>query len=199
MSAEPKTHYTLPEYFALEQASDIRYEYWDGEIFAMSGASPNHNRITADVARILGNQLLDRCEVFASDMRVKIPLQSRYVYPDVIVVYGKPEFETIEGLATLLNPSLVVEVLSLTTEDKDLGKKFEYYRSLSTLKEYILIAQDRVHVAQYVKQSENVWLFTEMNDITGTFHLPSIQCVLILNEVYRRVQLSEPETSLQTE
>src|SRR5262245_38540241 len=132
MSAELK--FTVEEYFALERTSKTRYEYFDGRIVAMSGTSANHNRITADVTTLLNVKLRDRsCEIFAADQRVKVS-DSPYLYPDVVAVCGTSKFEKIGGVEALINPVLIIEVLSPTTIVRDEGIKFEQYRSIESLK-----------------------------------------------------------------
>jgi Uma2 family endonuclease len=192
MATEPDRRYTVEEYLALESKSEVRHEYWNGQIFAMTGGSPEHNQINSNVSRSLGNQLEDRpCSVYISDQRVKVPATGLYTYPDIVVVCGEQRYETIDGVKTLLNPNLIVEVLSSTTEDYDKGRKFDHYRSIDSLKEYFLIAQDKPHVMLHVKQSDGKWLLSETNDIESTIHLPLIDCRLALKEIYRRVQFGK--------
>lgn len=194
MSSQPRHLYTLEEYFALEKSSKVKYEYWNGEVFAMSGASLNHNRIVADITGELHTQLKNRrCEILPSDMRVKVPTAGPYRYPDVVVACGDLQIETIQGLEMLVNPILIVEVLSPTTEDMDKGRKFDHYRSIEFLQEYLLIAQEKVHVMHYIKQSPNFWTLTETQDISTTLTFPSINCTLALSEVYRRVKFDSVE------
>jgi Uma2 family endonuclease len=189
MSIEQKQRYSVKEYLALERESEIKHEYWNGEIFAMTGASFKHNRIAVNVSRILDNQLENReCDVLAGDMRVKITATGLYTYPDVVVVCGEPELEIIEGMETLLNPVLIVEVLSPSTKDYDQGSKFDHYRSLESLGEYVLINQNEPHVMLYVKQPDGSWNLSETREIDSTIHLPLLDCNLALREVYRRVK-----------
>jgi Uma2 family endonuclease len=189
MATEPKRRYTVEEYLALERESEIRHEYLNGEIFSMVDGSPKHNQINSNVSRSLGNQLEDRsCSVFISDQRVKIPATGLYTYPDIVVVCGEQKYEEIDGLETLLNPVLIVEVLSPTTEDYDKGRKFDNYRSIESLREYLLIAQNKSHILLHVKQSDGKWLLSETKDMESTLHLPLIDCKLVLKEVYRLVE-----------
>lgn len=178
---------TPQEYLALERGGEDKSEYWDGEIFCMSGASRAHNLIVTNVARELSAQLLERpCEVYPSDMRVRIPRTARYVYPDVSVVCGEPQFEDTE-VDTLLNPTVLVEVLSPSTEAFDRGKKFDNYRTLPSLQEYVLVAQDEPRVYVYTRQPANRWLFSEASHRDHRIALASIGCQLALGEVYRKV------------
>jgi Uma2 family endonuclease len=190
MSIKPKDKYSIEEYLALESQSEIRHEYWNGEIFEMTGASPEHNQITSNVSRSFGNQLDDRpCSVFISDMRVKTPSTGLYTYPDILIACGEQQYETIEGVKTLLNPQTIIEVFSPSTKNYDQGGKFTHYRSIETLEEYLLIAQDEPHVMLYVKQANGNWVLSETRDLNGRIHLPVIDCLLLLKDIYKRVEL----------
>jgi Uma2 family endonuclease len=192
VSIEPKHLYTLEEFLALERESDTRYEYWDGQIFCMSGASAAHNRIAGNVFGELRAQLKGRsCEAFNSDQRVKVPAAPPYRYPDVSVVCGEPQFEDVQGLDVLVNPALLVEVLSETTEKYDRETKFTYYKSIPDFREYLLIAQDRVSVTHYVSEPDGSWTGTEIPDLALSLHLPAVDCTLALESIYERVKLPE--------
>jgi len=189
MSLQPQRRYTPEEYLALERKAEHKSEYFSGEIFAMSGASRQHNLIVANVVASLHGQLRNRpCEVYASDMRVKVSPTGLYTYPDVVAVCGAPRFDD-EQKDTLLNPTVIIEVLSSSTEAYDRGDKFGHYRKLESLTEYILIAQEKIHVEHYVRQSNNQWLFSEANSPSDTVLLPTIDCVLVLAEVYDKVEI----------
>ena len=186
MATDPKSRVTVEQYLALERQSETRSEYLDGEVFAMTGASRKHNLLVANVLAGLHSQLRGKsCEAYANDMRVGIPGTGLYTYPDVVVACGAPQFEDGE-LDTLLNPTLIVEVLSGSTEDYDRGTKFAHCRTLPSLTEYVLVAQDKVHVEHFVRQTEG-WLLTETDDLAATLQLPSIGCTLALADVYERV------------
>jgi Uma2 family endonuclease len=188
MPAETKHRLTVQEYLALERRAESRSEYLDGETFAMVGASRKHNLIAVNILASLHGQLRGKsCEVYANDMRVRVPATDLFTYPDVVVVCGQPELDDAEG-DTLLNPRLIVEVLSKSTEDYDRGTKFAHYRTLPSLADYVLIAQDRVHVEHFTKQADGRWLLSETDDKGSTLELPSIDCRLVLAEVYERVQ-----------
>ncbi|MCY2988676.1 MAG: Uma2 family endonuclease [Planctomycetota bacterium] len=190
MSAVPTPYLTPQEYLVRERRAETKSEYLRGEVFAMSGASREHNLIAANTARQLGNQLRDRkCEVYQSDMRVKVGPTGLYTYPDVTVVCGAPEFEDAE-VDTLLNPKVLVEVLSPSTADYDRGRKFTHYRRLPSLQEYVLISQDRPLVEHYVRQGRDEWLLTEQSSLEGILVLPSIQCQLPLSEIYLKVRFA---------
>ena len=170
-------------YLALERGSEARSEYRDGEIFALTGASRRHNLLSGNVYTAFRTQLRPRgCEVYVSDMRVKVSVSGLYTYPDVVVVCGEPQFEDAE-VDTLLNPKVVVEILSKTTEDYDRGTKFVHYRTLPSLTEYLLVSQDHVHVEHYLHQSEG-WLLTETDRREDVVELPSVGACLALAEIY---------------
>lgn len=183
------------EYLARERRAEFRSEYFKGETFAMAGASRPHNRIVTNVSRLLDTQLLNReCNVYSNDMRVKIAKIQKYTYPDVVVTCGKENFEDAE-VDTLLNPILLVEILSASTEAYDRGKKFQHYQFLESLREYILITQDAVRVEQYVRQNNKTWTYIEYQNLDDVIRLESIDCELALREVYLKVsELAEPES-----
>lgn len=192
MPTVPKSYLTPQEYLLRERRAETKSEYLRGEVFAMAGASREHNLIAGNVAGELGNQLRDRpCEVYQSNMRVKVSPTGLYSYPDVTVVCSEPEFEDAE-VDTLLNPKVLVEVLSPSTADYDRGGKFTHYRRLPSLREYILISQDRALVEHYVRQPSDQWLLTEHRALDGTLTLSSIQCQLPLAEIYLKVQFEPP-------
>jgi Uma2 family endonuclease len=190
MSRQAKTHVTPEEYLAYERRAEYKNEYIGGEIFAMTGASRRHNLITANVISLFWQQLRDKpCEVYPSDMRVRIPAANVYTYPDCVVVCGEPQFEDAE-LDTLLNPTLIVEVLSKSTAAYDRRAKFGYYRTLDSLAEYILISQNEYHVAQHVRRADGRWLLTDYRSREDTISLESVNCSLPLDDVYDRVVLA---------
>jgi Uma2 family endonuclease len=189
MDAQTRPHLTPEEYLAIERRSETRSEYLDGEMFAMTGGSRNHNLIVLNIGRELSLQLKKRAyEVYASDQRVRVPATGLYTYPDITVVCGEPRFED-EELETLLNPTLLIEVLSPTTEAYDRGKKFEHYQTIPSLSEYLLVSQASFRVEQFLRQEDNRWLFTAVTSLEGSISLPSIQCELVLAEVYDKVTL----------
>lgn len=185
MASDPRPRISSEDYLALERRSETRSEYLDGEIFAMTGATRRHNRIGLNVAFALDSQLKARgCEVYAMDIRVKVSATGLYTYPDVVVVCGESQFEDAE-VDTLLNPRVVIEVLSKSTEDYDRGTKFLHYRALSSLSEYLLVAQDRAHVEHYVRQNDS-WVFTETDRMEDVVELPSVDARLALADIYDR-------------
>lgn len=191
MTSVPKPYLTPEEYLARERRAEYKSEYFKGEMFAMGGASREHNLIAGNLNRALGNQLLDRpCEVYQSDMRVKVGPTGLYTYPDVVVVCGQPQFEDAE-LDTLLNPTVLFEVLSVSTEDYDRGRKSAHYRTVPSLREYVLVAQRTCHVEQLTRQPDGRWLLSETDDLEGVLALPSIGCELKLRDVYAKVTFGQ--------
>lgn len=190
---QPKPRLTPEDYLALERSAAFKSEYFDGEVFAMTGASESHNIIVVNAIAEIRQQLKKRpCKLYANDMRVKVSPTGLYTYPDVVVVCGKAQFDDAH-LDTLLNPSLIIEVLSDSTEAYDRGRKFEHYRKLESLMEYVLIAQHHSHVESYQRQSEQQWLLTECSGLDGTLRLHSIDCDLALAEIYAKVDLQYDE------
>lgn len=192
MSAQPGHKYTLEEYFALELGSEEKYEFRNGDVFCMSGASLAHNQIVMNFGSETRMQLRERgCQVFPADLRIKVPAYPPYRYPDLTALCGSPEIETIGGLDVLLNPALIVEVLSPSTEAFDRGDKFTYYKSIASFSEYILVAQHRPHVSQFIRQENGVWTFMEFNDPGDVVRCASVPCELVLSEIYRGVSFEK--------
>lgn len=196
MSLQPQHRYTLEEYLALERESEVRYEYWNGEVFAMSGGTLHHDRIMGNVFELLRTQLRRKgCEVFTNNMQIKVPAAPPSRYADGSVVCRQVEVERFNNNDLLLNPVLLWEVLSPSTEAYDRGDKFTYYKSIPSFCEYLLIAQHRPHITHYVKQQDNAWAYEEVNDLDDSLSLPSIGCILRLSDVYRDVEFT-PQLSL---
>lgn len=184
---QPVQYLTPEAYLARERAAETKSEYVDGVLVAMSGATREHVLITVSVVRELSSQLRNRpCEVYAQDMRVHIVESGMYAYPDVVVVCGPPEFQDNE-LDVLLNPTLIIEVLSPSTEGCDRGLKFARYRRRASLKEFVAIAQDRLSVERYSRQGEQ-WVLTEATSLDEVIELPSITCTLALHDVYDTIE-----------
>ncbi len=186
MTSVAKDYYTPQEYLALERAAEYKSEYINGQIYAMSGASRGHNLIAGNVFRDISSQLRGRpCEVYVSDMRVQVSPTGMYTYPDVVAVCDEPRFEAED---TLLNPTVIVEVLSPSTEAYDRGEKFAHYRRLASLTDYLLVSQDKVRLEHYTRQSGgDQWILTEVSGLDGVLHLASIDCKLALSNVYEKV------------
>lgn len=182
------TKYISPqEYLALERASEIRHQYYRGEIFAMSGGSRMHNVINGNFARAIGNQIArGPFEVYISNMRVKVSPTGLYTYPDLVVACADRAFEDSE-VDTLLNPTLISEVLSESTEAYDRGKKFAHYQKLESLREYVLVAQNRVSVDHYLRQGDQ-WILTTLENLADTLELTTIGCRVPLKDIYDRVE-----------
>ncbi|MDQ3684127.1 MAG: Uma2 family endonuclease [Acidobacteriota bacterium] len=199
MSSQTKTFITPEEYLAIERQAETRSEYFNGEMFptnsvrrehdalGMTGASRRHNLIAGNIFAALHRQLSERpCEVYPSDMRVCISATGLYTYPDVVVVCGEPKLQD-SYLDTLLNPVVIVEVLSGSTEAYDRGRKFEHYQQIESLREYILVAQGPYRVEQFVRQSAAQWLYSEARRPEDVIELGSIECELALKDVYAKV------------
>ncbi|CAN5799867.1 MAG: Uma2 family endonuclease [Gemmatimonadetes bacterium] len=175
------------EYLAAEREAEYKSEYFGGEILAMTGASREHNLLVSNLVASLHPQLRGRpCELYPSDMRVKITRTGAYAYPDVVVVCGEPEFED-EHVDTLLNPTVLIEVLSPSTERHDRGRKWEHYRRLPSLTEFLLVAQDKPRIEHYLRQEGGLWLFADASGEDASLRLSSIGCTLALRDVYDRV------------
>ena len=185
-----QTHLTPEEYLAWERKADIKHEYLRGEIIAMSGASYQHTIITMNISGELYIQLKGTaCTVHTNDMQVRTSPETSYFYPDVVVVCDKPRFED-NAFDTLLNPIVLVEVLSPSTQAYDRGEKFKHYQQLTSLREYILVSQDEVEVERYRRQ-DTEWQPTEFRSLEDVLSLTSIDCELSLDDIYRRVELRE--------
>jgi len=187
MLPEQQPYYTLEEYFDLEETAEYKSEYYQGEIFAMAGGSANHNRIALNVATALSNAFRGKpCEAFMSDLRVWVKQLDLYTYPDVMVVCGDLEFAH-DRTDTVANPILIFEVLSPSTESYDRGKKFEFYRTIETLKDYVLIDQERVHVEYFRQLDDGQWLLSVFDDEADALTLQSIGVEMPLSDIYQRV------------
>jgi Uma2 family endonuclease len=190
MSALPEQQMTEADYLAFERSSTIKHEFIVGEVYAMSGASEAHNLITGSAYAMLYNQLRGRaCKIYPSDMKVRTPATGSYAYPDVTVVCGEAHFAD-DQRDVLLNPTVIIEVMSPTTERYDRGRKFQHYRELPSLQEYVLIAQDDSHIERFVRQEGGFWQFSEARGLESSLELSSIACTLTLAEVYEQVPLS---------
>lgn len=185
-----QTQLTPEEYLTRERKAITKSEYVSGKIIAMAGASFTHNIITTNLSTVLNNQLMDGdCMVMTSDMRVKASATSSYFYPDVVIVCDKPRFED-DTFDILLNPIVILEVLSPSTEDYDRIDKFSHYQRLASLKEYILVSQDEVYVEHY-KRHGTLWKPTEFRSLENVLSLTSIVCELSLRDIYRRIDFTE--------
>lgn len=188
MSSDPQTLLTEEEYLALDRQAEFRSEYFAGEMFATAGASRRHNRIVTNLVVALDLQLRERaCNVYSNDMRVKVQTTGLFTYPDVVVTCGEEKFIDGEN-DVLLNPLVIIEVLSDSTEASDRGKKFENYQTIESLKEYLLVSQNSQRIEQFVRQSSKNWIYSETHEPGETIKIQSIECELKLEDVYLKVE-----------
>lgn len=193
MTALPNKKYLSPaEYLEFERAALEKHEYFDGEIFDMSGASLKHVTISSNINASLHFQLKKRpCKSYQSDLRVHIPATGLFTYPDIIVVCGKPQLLDDAYLDTLLNPLVIVEILSPSTADYDKGAKFDHYRTIESLKEYVLVWQDKKRIAHYTKQFDESWILRDFIGEEAEIILSSIECSLTMDDIYDKVDFEE--------
>lgn len=189
MSALTKAKkYTPEEYLALEEKAEYRSEYNDGEIVAMAGATINHVRITNNIDRLLGRKLKKSCESMTTDLKVRVEDYQKFYYPDVLVICGAAQFYDNRN-DTIINPILIVEVLSSKTEAQDRGEKMLAYRTLESLREYVLVSQDKALVEQYTKTADGNWIHKATIGLNSTVEFESIAVELTLEEIYQRIKL----------
>ena len=187
MSSQRTTLLTPEEYLEIERRAERKSEYFEGEMFAMSGASRPHVLIVANLVRELGNRLdASPCEAYSNDMRVRVAPSGLYTYPDVMVARGEPQFAD-DQIDTLLTPVLIIEVLSESTQAYDRGEKFEQYRTLPSLREYLLVAQDAPRIEQWIRQPDDNWLRAETSGRDASIQLVSVDCLLPLARIYNKV------------
>ncbi len=195
MSTVPKHYITPEEYLHRERKAEFRSEFFRGEMFAMAGASANHNLIVSNCIQTLGQQLKKKpCRVYPSDLKLRIERTGLYTYPDLSVVCGEPQLESDAG-DVLLNPVVLVEVLSDSTEAYDRGKKFEHYRTISSLKHYVLIAQDRHSIDCFTRSADGSWNLTSCQGLEGKITLEAIESELLGSEVYDKVVFTAPTST----
>lgn len=176
------------EYLDMERNSEIRHEYYHGEVFAMAGGTPNHNRIVLNPANLLNAGFSGgNCEAFASDIRVQLDKDRHYAYPDVLAVCGAPEFADTRQ-DTIINPILIAEVLSDSTEAYDRGLKFRAYRNITSLEDYLLIRQDIVNIEYFFKKGD-VWQLREYRKTDDVIFLASVGASISAADIYKRVLL----------
>ena len=187
-----KKYFSPDEYLEFERAALDKHEYFDGEIFAMAGSSFEHAIIATNIATSINTQLKkSRCRTSSGDLRVHVPKTGLYTYPDVITVCGEPQFLADTYLDTLLNPDLIVEVLSPSTAGYDQGEKFEHYRTIDSLKEYVLVWQDKKRVARYTKRDDGSWILNDFIGEDAAIKLSSIDCSLSMEDIYDKVDFAE--------
>jgi len=187
MTALPKQKFSLEEYFELDKNSEGNFEYFDGEVFEMSGVSRNHATIEVNLISKLNSISINRgCQTFPANLRIKVPILPTYRYPDLSVVCGEPILEKMSGLDCLVNPILIVEVLSESTESYDRGEKFRQYKSIESFREYLLISQDSKNITHYLKHHERFWLQSDYT--TGeSLHITTLDFDLNVDEIYQGV------------
>jgi Uma2 family endonuclease len=191
MAANPQQRYTLEEYFELERRSEERFEFWNGEVFSMSGVSPEHGQIESNLIFCLRTKLSGRsCRIFPANVRIKVPTAPPYRYPDLSALCDEAQYEKIGGIDALTNPALIVEVLSPSTEAYDWGEKFWRYKSIPSFSEYLLIAQDRTFVTQFVKHSSGDWIRYDFADLSDNVKIHSLSCEMSLSEVYQDIKFA---------
>ena len=192
MAINPQTKLTPSEYLAFERSqTDAKHEYLNGEVTLMAGASLEHNRIVSNLVATLHTQMRGRtCDVFSGDMRVHILATGLYAYPDIVALCDEPHLEDDEA-DILLNPSVIIEVLSPSTEAYDRGAKFDHYRSIESLQTYVLVAQDRPQIEVFQRQEHGDWLLSVAKGLETTVGLSAINCNLTLADVYERISLSQ--------
>src|SRR5437588_11212941 len=186
MSSSPNYYLSPEEYLTIERNAEFKSEYFDGVAYAMAGGSERHNLITGNLVTELNVQLRAApCRVYPSDMKVRLPNSKRFFYPDVSVVCGEVQFAD-EAKDVILNPILIIEVLSESTEAFDRGKKFSSYQQIESLREYLLVAQDEFVVEHYLRQ-EDGWLYTKASGSDADLALPALNCRMALSDIYNKV------------
>jgi len=191
MSSATKAKITVQEYLAMERVSEIKHEFYDGDIFDMTGGTPAHSLIASNIIREAGNALKSRpCVVFNSDLRVKVNPSGLYTYPDVTIVCGQQQFDD-DQRDTLVNPTVIVEVLSKSTAIYDRGAKSKQFRKIESLQALILVEQDSPVVEVYRRQPEGNWLLTEATDLSESIEIQPLGISIPLNEIYRNVTFPE--------
>lgn len=204
MLLNKKYKITPQEYLIAERLSESKNEYFNGEIFAMAGASMEHNQISSNIVRVLGNQLVEsQCTVLANDMKIKIEAIEKYTYPDIVVVCGNGKFEQDKENSDdkaikdeydrendiLLNPIVIMEILSISTEGYDRGDKFSHYQFIDSFIEYLLISQYVCRVEKFIRQKDKTWIYSTYSNLEDTVKIESINCDLPVAEIYRKVNL----------
>jgi Uma2 family endonuclease len=184
---KPSRRLTEAEYLAIERTAELRSEFFDGAMFAMAGGTPQHSLVATNLAREIGNRLLGgHCVAYNADLRIKVEPTGLCTYPDLSVICGPLEFA--EGTDdTVVNPTVLVEVLSDSTEAYDRGKKFEHYRQIVTLQEYLLISQNQLRIEQFIRQPDGNWLLRDAVGREANLELPSLQITLSLAGIFANV------------
>lgn len=188
MTAQPGAYVTEEEYLHDERASAVKREYYAGHVYAMAGASEQHNLIAMNIAAILRTQLRGRdCRAYPSDMRVKVVATGLYTYPDFTIVCGPSQFTDPAKRDALTNPAVIIEILSPSTERYDRGEKFQHYRTIATLQEYILVAQNKYRIERFTRREHNAWVLTDIVGQEATLTLSTVDMMIPLVEIYEQV------------
>jgi Uma2 family endonuclease len=187
-----KKHYSFEEYLVLEETADDKHEYQDGEIVQMTGGTTDHNKIALNFASNLKFALKRKqYDIFIGDVKLWIPTYRQGTYPDVMLIKGESLYYG-NGKTTVINPSLIIEVLSKSTQNYDQGDKFFYYRSIPQFEEYILVSQDQYYVMQFNKTQEGKWLLSEYMGVNSTLSLNSVEFQISFPELYENVIFDKP-------
>ncbi|MBY0513800.1 MAG: Uma2 family endonuclease [Gemmataceae bacterium] len=198
MTAVPRKKLTAAEYLAIERDAEFKSEFFNGEMFplhgdgplGMAGANRQHNEVSENLSIEIGGRLKgSSCRGYGPDQRVKVDRTGFYTYPDYKIVCGKPLFEQTQGIDTLINPQVIVEILSDSTEKHDRGWKYLNYQRLQSMKEYVLICPDRVRIERYVRQPDETWILTIFDDPSGEFALATVPIRVPIADIYRDVEL----------
>lgn len=190
LKAKKDKIYTPEEYLALEEKAEFRSEFDNGLVTAMAGGSLNHAQITANISRNIGNKISKECTALTTDVKVRVENYRKFYYPDVLIICGKAEFYE-KRKDTIINPILIVEVLSDSTEAKDRGEKMLAYRTLESLREYVLVSQDKAVVEQYIKNADGTWIHKATIGLKSLVNFESINVELEIEEIYARVEFEE--------
>lgn len=184
----PKYNYiSTQEYLAEERAAFEKHEYYQGEVFAISGASLKHNIIFSNLFGDIGNKLKGKnCRPFGSDLRIHIPKNTLYTYPDISIICGEPNL-TDDSFDTATNPSVIIELLSKTTRNYDKGDKFTLYRDIDSLQEYILIDTEKIYVEKHIRNSDKSWPLTDYTNMDDAVFINSLQLTLTLKDIYNGI------------
>lgn len=180
---------TAQQYLVLERASEIRHEFLDGLVYAMAGETPDHSTICFNLATTIGSQIREKpCRGFSPNMKVRAGLGGLFAYPDLMIVCGQAQFHDEHG-DVLLNPTVIFEVLSPSTEKYDRGEKFLRYRTqIKSLQDSVLVSQDQARVEHHHRKGDGSWIQTDVDGLAGVLALPSIECRLPLSDVYRNTK-----------
>jgi Uma2 family endonuclease len=191
MTALPKKQkYTPAEYLASEEKAETRSEFWNGQIVAMAGGNINHQQIVVNLARVLGNKLYGKCRIFPIETKVWIKKRNKFFYPDLTIICDKPDFYK-NRRDTIVNPKMIIEVLSKSTASFDRAEKFLSYQTLESIEEYVLVSQEKPLVEQYVKREDGNWIYQATIGFESEVAFSSIQTPLKLSEIYDLVEFEE--------